>query len=93
MNSNEKIKKAAAIKYEKENGAPQVVALGENNVADKIIEIAKQNDVTVYENAPLAESLNNLSIGQEIPKELYDVVAQILIFVAQLDESKNSIYE
>lgn len=82
-------KQAAALKYDEENNnAPEIVALGKGEVAGKIIDTAKESGVPIYENAPLAESLNKLSIGQEIPRELYDVVAQVLIFVAQLDETR-----
>lgn len=90
--SKEKI--AAAIKYDiNKNNAPQVIASGEKYTADKIIDIAKTSGVPVYENAPLAKSLGSLSIGQEIPRELYDIVAQVLLFVADLDEKLPKRYE
>lgn len=81
-------KKAAALKYTEDEGAPKVVALGKRELAQKIIDTAKDSGVPIYENAPLAESLNNLSLGQEIPQELYEVVAQVLVFVAELDKPR-----
>jgi flagellar biosynthesis protein len=85
MNENEQ-KKAAALKYSEDNNAPEVIAHGRGEIASKIIEKAKEYDIPLYKNSELAESLNNLSLGREIPKELYEVVAQILIYIAELDE-------
>jgi flagellar biosynthesis protein len=44
-----------------------------------------ENDVPVYENAQLAHALNSLNLGDEIPPELYEVVAEILVFVGSID--------
>lgn len=85
MKKNEQ-KKVAALKYSEDNSAPEVIAHGKGEIALKIVEKAKEHNIPLYKNSQLAESLNNLSLGQEIPKELYEVVAQILIYVAELDE-------
>lgn len=83
-----KIKEAAALKYSPEKGrAPEIVALGKGEIAEKIIEKALESDVPLYEDATLAHTLNYLQIGDEIPEELYEVVAQIMVFVSQLDSS------
>lgn len=90
MVKENKEKQAAALKYNKdENVSPKIVALGKQRMADQIIKTAKQSGVPIYENAALAESLNKMLIGQEIPPELYEIVAQVLIYVAELDEKKN----
>jgi len=82
-----KIKEAAALRYTPEKGgAPEVVALGKGEVAEKIISKAIESNVPLYEDAALAHALNHLNIGDEIPKELYDVVAQVLVFVSNLDD-------
>ena len=57
-------------------------------LADKIIEKAKESDVPLYEDAKLASTLSKLEIGDMIPPELYGVVAQILVFVDNLDKLK-----
>lgn len=81
-----KIKEAAALRYSPENGgAPEIVASGRGDTAERIIEKAKETGVPLYENADLAGTLNLLEIGSEIPSELYEVVAQILVFVNKLD--------
>ncbi|HEX2947418.1 MAG TPA: EscU/YscU/HrcU family type III secretion system export apparatus switch protein [Clostridia bacterium] len=83
-----KLKEAAALRYDPEKGgAPEIVALGKGEIADRIIEKAKENDVPLYEDAKLAHTLNYLHVGDEIPRELYEVIAQILVFVSNLDDS------
>ncbi len=83
-----KLKEAAALRYDPEKGgAPEIVALGKGEVADRIIEKAKENNVPLYEDAKLAHTLNFLHVGDEIPRELYEVIAQILVFVSNLDDS------
>lgn len=76
----------AALKYEQEkNGAPVVIAKGEGYIAEKIKEIASELAIPTYKDEKLAKQLNHLSIGEEIPPELYQVVAEILAFIIQLD--------
>lgn len=77
---------AVAIKYDKSIGsAPIVVAKGADNLAMKIKEIARENSVEIVENKPLARMLYfNVDIGDEIPPELYQMVADILAHVYQV---------
>ncbi len=79
---------AVALKYESNSGkAPVVVAKGEDFLAKKIREIAKEARVEVVENKPLARMLYyNVDIGQEIPPELYQAVAEVLAFVYNLKQ-------
>ena len=74
---------AVALKYDSEEStAPIVVAKGEDYVANKIKEVAKENGVMITENKPLARALYaTVDIGQEIPPELYEAVAEILALV------------
>lgn len=87
-----KLKEVAALKYSPDQNAPKIVALGKGEVAERIIETAKDNDVPVYEDHDLAHTLNTFSIGDEIPPELYEVVAQILVFVSNLDNEYGDAY-
>ncbi len=77
---------AVALSYESNSGkAPVVVAKGEDFLAKKIRELAKENHVEIVENKPLARMLYyNVDIGQEIPPELYQAVAEVLAFVYNL---------
>ena len=74
---------AVAIKYDKTvSTAPIVTAKGADNMAMRIKEIAKENNVEIVENKPLARMLYyNVDIGSEIPPELYQMVADILAHV------------
>ncbi|MBZ4646812.1 MAG: flagellar biosynthesis [Clostridia bacterium] len=88
-----KIKEAAAIKYEPGDHAPKILALGKGKVAENIIKTAEENKIPVHYNPEVAHMLNLLQIGDEIPPELYEVVAQILIFVSDLDKLKGEIHK
>ncbi len=73
---------AAALRYEQgKQKAPAVVARGSGIVAEKIIEVAKSHGIPLQENPELVQVLIRLEINQEIPAELYQVVADILAMV------------
>lgn len=73
---------AVALKYEPSMKAPEVVAKGCDLLAQKIKLIAQENNVPLMENKPLARTLyNTVEVGQAIPSELYQVVAEILVVV------------
>lgn len=84
-------KQAIALQYNVGEEAPTIVASGTGILADKIIEKARESDVPLYEDAKLANTLSKLEIGDMIPPELYNVVAQILVFVDNLDKLKGKI--
>lgn len=78
---------AVAIKYqrEEENSAPKVIAKGADYLAQRIKETAKENDIYIMEDKPLARMLYaTVEVGQEIPPELYEPVANVLAFVYKL---------
>lgn len=80
---------AVALKYDaNESKAPIVLAKGEDYLALKIREVAKENHVEIVENKPLARMLYaNVDIGQEIPPELYQAVAEVLAMVYNMRNS------
>uniref|UniRef100_UPI0040568B5D flagellar biosynthesis protein FlhB n=1 Tax=Agathobacter sp. TaxID=2021311 RepID=UPI0040568B5D len=80
---------AVAIKYDAEvSSAPVVLAKGENYLALKIKEVAKEHHVEIVENKPLARMLyHNVDIGAEIPPELYQSVAEVLAMVYHMKNS------
>ncbi len=77
---------AVALRYEPEKmPAPQVVAKGERLIAERIKEIAKESRIPVIENPPLAQSLHkSVKVGEQIPAELYQAVAEVLAFVYRM---------
>lgn len=83
-----KIKKAAALKYDMEtDSAPILSAVGQGTVAENILRVAQENDVPVVEDVSTADVLAQLSVGDAIPPALYEAVAQILIFVSEIDNN------
>jgi flagellar biosynthesis protein len=84
-----KIKQAIALEYDPSDEAPRVIASGKGILAEKIIEKAQESDVPIHRDDKLADTLSRLEIGDMIPPELYEVVAEILIFVDSMDKLKN----
>ncbi|MCS7214037.1 MAG: flagellar biosynthesis protein FlhB [Candidatus Calescibacterium sp.] len=82
---------AIALKYEREKmKAPKVVAKGMNYIAQKIVEIAKQNNVPIYQDPPLAWALHkSTEVGDFIPETLYKAVAKVLAYVIMLKQKNN----
>lgn len=77
--------KAAALKYNAdENIAPVLLAKGFGAVGDYIVQLAKKSSVPVYKNDKLVESLFRLKENEEIPGELFSIVAEIFAFVYSL---------
>ncbi|RUS46388.1 EscU/YscU/HrcU family type III secretion system export apparatus switch protein [Cohnella sp. AR92] len=79
-------RKAVALKYSPERGAaPVVVAKGQGVIAEEIVKKAKENGVPIQEDNSLVEVLSKLDLEQEIPPELYKLVAEVLSFVYRTD--------
>ncbi len=74
-------KKAVALNYdENSNFAPIIVASGMGYMAEKIVDVANQNSIPVYEDTSLATLLTQLELGQEIPEELYKTIVDIYVY-------------
>ena len=84
----EKQKTAVAVAYQPGDVAPKILAAGKGEVAERIIEAAKENEVPFYQDHALADTLAKLEIGCTIPPELDEVVAEILVFVDDMDKMK-----
>ena len=86
MKNKKQSSKAAAVSYDAgKDRAPRVVAKGSGNVADKIIEIARQHDIPMVKDKNLVQVLEALDLNTEIPAELYRAVAEILAFIYRLN--------
>ncbi len=88
---NHKPKQAIALSYDPSEDAPKVIASGRGLLAERIIEKAKESDVPVHRDDKLADTLSRLEIGDMIPPELYEVVAEILVFVDAMDKLKGKV--
>jgi flagellar biosynthesis protein len=83
MSESRKSQLAVALHYD-HTGAPRVVAKGKGTLGEKIIEVARANNIPIEENEVLAGALSNVELGEEIPAELYKAVAEVLVFVLRL---------
>ena len=74
-------KKAVALSYdENKNAAPIIVASGMGYVAEKMVEVARESGVPIYEDNSLATILTQLNLGAEIPTELYQAIIDIYVY-------------
>ncbi len=93
-NVKRQIKHAAALQYSPDtDAAPKIVAAGKGQIAERIIQKAQESNVPLYQDINLAQTLSSLSVGDEIPPEIYEVVAEILIFIGCVDESYGDLYD
>lgn len=91
MEKEQKDQTAIALSYESKDEAPKIVASGKGYMAKRIMEEAKKNHVPFYKDSKLADTLSKLEIGDAIPPELYEVVAEILVFVDGMDKVKEKL--
>ena len=84
-----KPKQAIALEYNPSEDAPKVIASGRGLLAERIIERAKDAAIPVHRDDKLADTLSRLEIGEMIPPELYEVVAEILVFVDAMDKIRS----
>jgi len=80
---------AVAMKYDvAQDRAPRIVAKGKGAVAERIMELARQSGVPVHEDPELIEALAKLDVQQEIPAELYQVMAEVLTFIYRANKKR-----
>jgi len=83
---DERDRRAVALRYDPElEGAPRVVATGRGCVAEAILAAARESGVPVREHDTLAGLLVSCELGDEIPEELYEVVAEVLAWLSRID--------
>ncbi|MBT3260855.1 flagellar biosynthesis [bacterium] len=79
-------RKAIAIRFDVEKDrAPKILAIGKGSIAEEILRVADENKIPLYEDQHLANLLAKLQIEEEIPAELYKLIAEVLAFIYQLD--------
>jgi flagellar biosynthesis protein len=78
---------ATALQYDPEQGgAPRVVASGQRKVAEKILAEARKHNISIYQDAALTTALSSVNLGEEIPAELYQVVAEVLAYIYRVTD-------
>jgi flagellar biosynthesis protein len=81
--------RAVALQYDRHNqAAPKVLAKGAGGVADKIMQLALEKGIPLYRDPELIEVLGQLDVGTEIQPELYQAVAEVLIFIYKMNQKK-----
>ncbi|MDO4711396.1 MAG: EscU/YscU/HrcU family type III secretion system export apparatus switch protein [Peptostreptococcaceae bacterium] len=88
---NDLKKKAVALRYDEDkNAAPIIVASGMGYMAEKILDVAQKNDITVHEDASLATILTQLELGSPIPEELYHAIIDIYVYLLNYSAKKTT---
>ncbi len=85
--NEQQTERAVALQYNPYNGAPVVIASGMGHLAEKMIEVASEAGVPVYEDNSLATVLSQLELGQQIPEELYAAIIDIYLYFLEYDPS------
>ena len=89
VDDNKKIKegidKAVALSYSADDRAPKVIAKGLGHVAKNIVQRGEKENIAIYQDPNLVNTLVGLEVNEEIPAELYEVVAEIIFYVYNLD--------
>ncbi len=81
--------KAAALKYDQDhNASPELIAKGQGEIANKILSLAKEHNISVFQNKALVDSLLNLDIHEEIPPRLYQAVAELFSWLMKVENKK-----
>jgi flagellar biosynthesis protein len=80
---------ATALQYQSErDSAPRVIASGQRKVAEQILAEARKHNIAIYEDTALTLALSAVNLGEEIPPELYQVVARVLAYVYRVSEKR-----
>lgn len=89
---DKKNKTAIALSYDPQEPAPKIIATGKGYLAEKILKVAEEAKIPVHKDEKLAGTLSKLDLGDYIPPELYEVVAEVLLFVDNMDRIKDRVY-
>ena len=87
--NKEKLKSAVALEYDPKEEAPKIIATGKGVLAERIIEKAKEANVPIHQDEKLTKTLSKLEIGDMIPPELYEAVAEVLVFVDAMEKIRS----
>lgn len=91
IDDKNKKKTAVALSYDPEDTAPKIIATGKGQIAERITEGAKEANIPIHKDEALADTLSRLELGSYIPPDLYELVAEILVFVDKMDRIKGKL--
>jgi flagellar biosynthesis protein len=78
---------AAVIRFNEQDSSPAVIAQGRGQVAAKIIEMAKEHSIHIEDDASLVQNLLDIDLGDNIPPQLYSVMAEILLLIEEMERN------
>lgn len=81
-------KRAVALRYNEGENAPVIVASGMGYLAEKIVEAAAENGVCIFEDTSTATILSRLELGQQIPENLYQAIADIYVYLLRFNPNE-----
>lgn len=91
MATSEKPKKAVALKYDQAGqDVPRVAGKGRAWMAEKIIALAHEHNIPLHKDADLVELLDKLEVDQEIPLEVYAVVAEVFAYLYRMNQQRKA---
>lgn len=79
-------KKGVALGYSGKNGVPEIIAQARGDLVEKLLCIARENDITIYKNADLTEALSVFKTGSIIPEHLFQAIAGVLAYCYRINE-------
>jgi flagellar biosynthesis protein len=83
---------AVALRYDPEGGgAPRVIASGQRKIAEQILAEARKHQIPIQDDPALTAALASVNLGEEIPPELYPVVAEILAYIYRVSRWRSEI--
>ncbi|MBD3266579.1 FhlB domain-containing protein [bacterium] len=87
-NASSQRTRAVALRYNVgDDPAPVVVAKGAGSIAERILALAEEHEIPIYEDPDLAEILSKIDLGHTIPPDLYKAVAEVLAFVYRMNQN------
>ncbi len=79
-------KKGVAIGYSEEKRVPEILAQARGMLLEKLLLIARENDITIYKDSDLTEALSTLKVGSEIPENMFKAIAEVLAYCYNINE-------
>jgi flagellar biosynthesis protein len=79
-------KKGIAVGYSPGNSAPEILAIAKGILVDKLINIAKENNITIYKDSDLAEILSLMTPGDKVPENLFHILSEVLAYCYRIND-------
>lgn len=80
-------KKGVAVGYSGNKSAPEILFKARGELVDKLLQIAQENNITIYKDSDLVETLSALETGKQIPETLYQAMAEVLAYCYKINDN------